>query len=107
LNRPIGTEAAAGKNPVSHVCKLYPLLPHRIAGESYAKVPKLRVIYIWLCSQIGKSIDQPLIASAQLALQHDVALADVRPAVESVIAHQLAMVNDFTARLIQGEWTGS
>ena len=107
LNRPIGTEAAAGKNPVSHVGKIYTLLTHRIAGEIYAKVPGLREVYIWLCSQIGKSIDQPLIASAQLALQHDVALADVRPAVESVIAHQLAMVNDFTARLIQGEWTGS
>ena len=107
LNRPIGTEAAAGKNPVSHVGKIYTLLTHRIAGEIYAKVPGLREVYIWLCSQIGKPIDQPLIASAQLALQHDVALADVRPAVESVIAHQLAMVNDFTARLIQGEWTGS
>jgi S-adenosylmethionine synthetase len=69
-------------------------------------VPGLREVYIWLCSQIGKPIDQALIASSQLALQHDVALADVRPAVESVIAHQLTMINDFTARLIQREWTG-
>jgi S-adenosylmethionine synthetase len=107
LNRPIGTEAAAGKNPVSHVGKIYTLLTHRIAGEIYANVPGLREVYIWLCSQIGKPIDQPLIASAQLVLQHDVALADVQAAVESVIAHQLAIVNDFTARLIQGEWTGS
>jgi S-adenosylmethionine synthetase len=105
LNRPIGIEAAAGKNPVSHVGKIYTLLTHRIAGEIYANVPGLREVYIWLCSQIGKPIDQPLIASAQLVLQHDVALADVRPAVESVIAHQLAMMSDFTAQLVQGEWT--
>ena len=105
LNRPIGIEAAAGKNPVSHVGKIYTLLTHRIAGEIYANVPGLREVYIWLCSQIGKPIDQPLIASAQLVLQRDVALADVRPAVESVIAHQLAMMSDFTARLVQGEWT--
>ena len=105
LNRPIGTEAAAGKNPVRHVGKIYTLLTHRIAGEIYADVPGLREVYIWLCSQIGKPIDQPLIASAQLVLQRDVALADVRPAVESVIAHQLAMMSDFTAQLVQGEWT--
>jgi S-adenosylmethionine synthetase len=105
LNRPIGTEAAAGKNPVSHVGKIYTLLTHRIAGEIYANVPGLREVYIWLCSQIGKPIDQPLIASAQLGLQHDVSLADVQPAVESVIAHQLAKMSDFTGRLIQGDWT--
>ncbi len=30
VNRPLGTEAAAGKNPVSHVGKIYNLLSHRI-----------------------------------------------------------------------------
>jgi len=68
-------------------------------------MPGLREVYIWLCSQIGKPVDQPLIASAQLVLQHDAALADVQPAVESVIAHELAMMSDFTERLIRGEWT--
>jgi len=58
-----------------------------------------------LCSQIGKPIDQPLIASAQVILQHDVVLADVQSAVESVIADELAKMSDFTGRLAQGEWT--
>jgi len=81
------------------------LLTHWIAREIYANMPGLREVYIWLCSQIGKPVDQPLIASAQLVLQHDAALADVQPAVESVIAHELAMMSDFTERLIRGEWT--
>ena len=33
LNRPISSEAAAGKNPVSHVGKIYTLLTHHIAGQ--------------------------------------------------------------------------
>jgi len=103
LNRPMSTEAAAGKNPVSHVGKIYSLLTHRIAAEIYASVPGLREVYVWLCSQIGKPIDQPLIASAQLILQQGVALADVRPAVESVVEHELATIGDFTARLARGE----
>jgi S-adenosylmethionine synthetase len=105
LNRPIGTEAAPGKNPVSHVGKIYTLLTHRIAGEIYVNVPGLQEVYIWLCSQIGKPIDQPLIASAQLVLQPEVALADVRPAVESVIADELAKICEFTRHLTHGEWT--
>jgi S-adenosylmethionine synthetase len=103
LNRPMSTEAAAGKNPVSHVGKIYTLLTHRIAAEIYASVPGLREVYVWLCSQIGKPIDRPLIASAQLILQQGVALADIEPAVTSVIEHELAAMSDFTARLARGE----
>lgn len=103
LNRPMGTEAAAGKNPVSHVGKIYTLLTHRIAAEIYASVPGLREVYVWLCSQIGKPIDQPLIASAQLILHKGVALADVEPQVTYVIEHELAHIHEFTARLARGE----
>jgi S-adenosylmethionine synthetase len=105
LNRPLGTEAAAGKNPVSHVGKIYSLLTHRIASEIYTNVPGLREVYIWLCSQIGQPIDRPLIASAQLVLQQGVVLADVRSAIESVIADELESISDFTGRLVRGEWT--
>ncbi|HET7375660.1 MAG TPA: methionine adenosyltransferase [Anaerolineae bacterium] len=103
LNRPMSTEAAAGKNPVSHVGKIYSLLTHRIAAEIYAGVPGLREVYVWLCSQIGKPINQPLIASAQLILQPGVSLAALEPAVRSVIEHELAMMPDFTVKLAHGE----
>jgi S-adenosylmethionine synthetase len=103
LNRPMNTEAAAGKNPVSHVGKIYSLLTHRMAAEIYAGVPGLREVYIWLCSQIGKPIDQPLIASAQLILQPGVMLAEVEPAVKDMIEQELATMDKFTARLARGE----
>ncbi len=85
LNRPMSAEAAAGKNPISHVGKIYNLLTHRIADEVYQSVPGLREVYIWLCSQIGQPIDQPLIASAQLILEPGVELEAIRGEVESVI----------------------
>ena len=103
LNRPMSTEAAAGKNPVSHVGKIYSLLAHRLAAEIYASVPGMREVYVWLCSQIGQPINQPLIASAQLITQQGVALSDVKPAVTSIIEHDLSTMNDFTARLARGE----
>ncbi|TEU13781.1 MAG: methionine adenosyltransferase [Anaerolineales bacterium] len=104
LNRPMTTEAAAGKNPVSHVGKISSLLSHKIAKHVYATVPGVREVYIWLCSQIGQPIDQPLIASAQLVLEPSVELEAVRGDVEAVIENELAGIYDFTHRLARGEF---
>ncbi|MBI5969701.1 MAG: methionine adenosyltransferase [Deltaproteobacteria bacterium] len=66
LNRPMGTEAAAGKNPVSHVGKIYTVLAHRMAHEIYERLnysPRrdsgIKEVYVWLLSQIGAPIDMP------------------------------------------------
>lgn len=103
LNRPVGTEAAAGKNPVSHVGKIYTFLTQQLAAEIHAEVPGVHEVYVWLGSQIGSPINEPFIASAHLILEPGCALADVQPRVESVIQHGLANLGDFTARLIRGE----
>ncbi len=105
LNRPMSTEAAAGKNAISHVGKIYNLLSHRIAQEVYTGVPGLQEVYIWLCSQIGQPIDQPLIASAQLVLAPGTDLDSIRRPVEDVIERELADIYQFTARLARGELT--
>lgn len=103
LNRPMGTEAAAGKNPVSHVGKIYTLLTHQIAAQVYEKIPGLEEVYIWLCSQIGEPIDEPLIASAQLIPQPGVNLTAIKADVADIIQTQLDAIEDFTMRLARGE----
>lgn len=62
--RPMSMEATAGKNPVNHVGKVYNLLSKHIAAD-IAKAGAKQA-YVRLMSQIGKPIDQPLIASVQL-----------------------------------------
>lgn len=104
LNRPMSTEAAAGKNPISHVGKIYNLLAHRIADQVYKEVPGIREVYIWLCSQIGQPIDQPLIASAQLVLRPNLPLSSISDEVKAVIERELANIYEFTQRLAQGEF---
>jgi S-adenosylmethionine synthetase len=103
LNRPMSTEAAAGKNPLSHVGKIYTLLSHKIAEDIYLSVPGLHEVYVWLGSQIGKPIGEPLVASAQLVLLPGVALPDVRQEVKGVIEGELTAIDDFTGRLAMGE----
>jgi len=103
LKRPMGTEAAAGKNPVRHVGKIYTLLTHQIAMKIYTRVPGLREVYVWLGSQIGQPIDQPALAAVQVILAPDVRLAEVAPAIEVAMAQELVAIDSFTARLARGE----
>ncbi|RMF91410.1 MAG: methionine adenosyltransferase [Nitrospinota bacterium] len=105
LNRPMSTEAAAGKNPVSHVGKIYTLLSSQIAAQVHAEVEGIQEVYIWLCSQIGHPIDQPLIASAQLVLKTGVELEAVQGAVQAIIERELEGIYGFTRRLARGELT--
>ena len=104
LNRPMGTEAAAGKNPVSHVGKIYNIMTHKIANEIYQQVSGIREVYVWLCSQIGSPIDQPKICSAQLILETGVLLDSIENQVRTVIDAELANIGQFTKELAEGKY---
>jgi len=104
LNRPIGTEAAAGKNPVSHVGKIYNALTHQIARSVCEQVPEVEETYIWLLSQIGKPIDQPAIAAAQVVMNDGASLDNnVQGRITEVIDGELANIEDFCKKLIYGK----
>jgi S-adenosylmethionine synthetase len=102
LNRPVSSEAAAGKNPVSHVGKIYNVLSHRIASEIYTNVPDIREVYVWLLSQIGEPIDQPKIAAAQVIMERGT-LESVEKEVNEVIDSELANIQEFCMELAYGK----
>jgi S-adenosylmethionine synthetase len=104
LNRPRASEAAAGKNPVSHVGKIYNVLTHLLANRIYAEVPGLREVVVWLCSRIGEPVDQPRIASLQVALQPGVTLPDVAAPIRQVVQEELARMPVFCEELAEGRY---
>jgi S-adenosylmethionine synthetase len=57
LNRQRGSEAAAGKNPLSHVGKIYNGLAHLFVKKLHTQIPGLREVVVWLCSRIGGPIN--------------------------------------------------
>ncbi len=104
LNRPIGTEAAAGKNPVSHVGKIYNALTHQIARKICSEVPEVAETCVWLLSQIGKPIDQPAIAAAQVVMNDGASLdSKVQGRITEVIDAELANIEDFCKKLAYGK----
>jgi S-adenosylmethionine synthetase len=103
LNRPVSSEAAAGKNPVSHVGKIYNILSHRIAGQVYQKVSGLKEVYVWLLSQIGRPINQPAIAAAQVVLEKGNSLNAIQKEVQEVIDFELENIDKFCMKLAKGK----
>ena len=104
LNRPIGTEAAAGKNPVSHVGKIYNALTHQIARKICEDVPEVAETCVWLLSQIGKPIDEPAIAAAQVVMNEGAVLDKrIQGRITEVIDAQLASIVDFCEKLTYGK----
>lgn len=102
LYRPAPAEAAAGKNPVSHVGKIYGVLAHHMAERIYREVGGLQEVYVWLCSQIGAPVDRPRIAAAQLILEPGITLETVRSSVAEVMEAELAAIGTFTEELADG-----
>ncbi len=104
FNRAQSLEAAAGKNPVNHVGKIYNVLSHEMARRIHKEVEGVGEVTIHLCSQIGKPLDEPLLASACLILENGVHLDDVREAVASVIQVELAYIRIFMEQLALGKY---
>jgi len=103
LNRHVSSEAAAGKNPVSHVGKIYNILTHKIAGHIYDQVADLEEVYVWLVSQIGKPIDQPAIAVAQVITEPGTSVNDVRAEIDEIMNSELERIDRFCDDLARGK----
>jgi S-adenosylmethionine synthetase len=103
LNRPFCSEAAAGKNPVSHVGKIYNVLTYKIAQHVYEEVPEVEEVYIWLLSKIGSPIDQPTVAAAQVIMKGDNSLDKVRHEISDVLDYELENIEKFCMELAQGK----
>jgi len=104
FNRPQTTEAAAGKNPVNHVGKIYNILSHEIAHMIHRETPGVREAVVYLCSQIGKPVDRPMVASAQLVLEQGADLDEVRKHAAEIIDRELEDIRQFIGRLAEGKY---
>ncbi|MFA4876707.1 MAG: methionine adenosyltransferase [Methanoregula sp.] len=102
-NRPMSMEATSGKNPINHIGKIYNLLSTQIARECVTKVDGIEEMYVRLLSQIGKPIDQPLVASIQVLPKSGVTLKAINADIQEIVDSQLANVTHITEKVIEGK----
>ena len=102
LHRPMSLEAAAGKNPVSHVGKIYNALARQIAVSIHEHVAPVEEVCVWLCSQIGRPLADPWSVSAELVLQPSVTAGDVSAIVERTVLDELTRLPALIETLTEG-----
>ena len=93
-NRPMSMEAASGKNPVTHVGKIYNLLAGKIAREIHEQTGGFAEVKI--LSQIGKPIDDPQTVSVETD-------TDNSETVKKIIEENLEDIDQVTDEVVKGD----
>ena len=100
--RPMNMEAAAGKNPITHVGKLYNIVAQRIASSLVEELDEVIEASCYLVSRIGSPIHEPQAIDLQLATQDEVITAKTRKRIEDVVQAQLGGIYRIREELLAG-----
>ena len=103
--RSTSLEAACGKNPISHVGKVYNVLALLAAQDIIERVPTVRAVTVHVLSQIGAPLDQPLVASALVHATNGRLTPSVQADVRSVLDEHLADISSLRTRILDRELT--
>jgi S-adenosylmethionine synthetase len=95
-------ESVAGKNPVSHVGKLYNLGAGLMANALVQALPAVTEVGIALVSQIGKPITEPQLVDIQVRTAEPDTLGDLRCAIDDIVQEHLSGLGGLWNDLLEG-----
>ncbi|MFO0996947.1 MAG: methionine adenosyltransferase [Alphaproteobacteria bacterium] len=101
--RPMSIESVAGKNPVTHVGKLYNIAAGRIAAAIVAEIPEVARAQCVLVSRIGHRIDDPQIAHLRIGLHDNGRIEVLRPHIARLVEDGLAELATIWKQILAGE----
>ena len=99
--RPMTLEAVAGKNPVSHVGKVYSIMTQLIAKRIAQTIPEVRQVYCYMVSQIGKPITDPQVVSVEV---WGVPATKVQDKVKAIVDEVLGNWKQIRDGFVNREW---
>ena len=101
--RPMSLEAAAGKNPITHVGKLYNITANDIARSVVEEIPEIEEAYVYMVSQIGKPVNQPLAVDVKVRSAEPV--EPFKAKIEVIVNENLSEMKNIWKRLVEGKTT--
>ena len=101
--RPMTMESIAGKNPITHVGKLYNLAAGLIAHALVEEVPDVVEAQCYLVSEIGRPIKAPQVVDIKLRLRDPARLHVVRDRVQDIAADQISRLDRIWEQSLSGE----
>jgi len=99
--RPMSMEATAGKNPVSHVGKIYNVLAKIVAERIYNEVKGVREVYVKILGRIGWPIDNPMYIDIQTILEPEYKIATIRGDIEGIVNEELNNITRITDLILK------
>jgi S-adenosylmethionine synthetase len=104
--RPMSMEASAGKNPITHVGKLYNILSKFIADDiSKAAGSELLEVEVRILSQIGMPINNPQACSVQILPAPGANFKKWEKEARSIADNWLDNIDIVTKKIVNGEIT--
>ena len=88
--RPMTMEAMAGKNPVTHVGKLYSVAAGRIADTLVSSVPGVREAQCYLVSRIGERIEKPQLSHVRITGESF--SSAMRDSIDDIVASEVSAI---------------
>ncbi len=102
--RPMSMEATSGKNPITHIGKIYNVMSKLIAEDVAKKVSPEVEVRVRILSQIGKPVSEPLNCNVQLvSATEDKKLGQWKQEAESIAYEWLDNVDKVTDLIINGK----
>ena len=100
--RPMSLEAPAGKNPVTHVGKIYNVAAREIAETLVAIVPEVVAAQCLLVSRIGAPVTDPALVQVKLATRDGIPLDATDRRVADVTADCLSRIPKLIGEFVAG-----
>jgi S-adenosylmethionine synthetase len=101
--RPMSSEALAGKNPISHVGKLYNVLAQELTRDLVHTLVEVRSARCYLSSQIGRPIDDPEVVHLELETHDGSPPERFAGAIEHLVRSHLGSLAGLSERLVEGQ----
>ncbi len=102
--RPMSMEAAAGKNPVTHVGKLYNVLAMLTAQDIvHEHEGDVKEVHVRIVSQIGRRIDDPHVASVQVIYADNADVSKINNNIKNLVDSRLENINKLTNMFVEGK----
>ena len=102
--RPMSMEATSGKNPITHIGKLYNVMSKLIAEDVAKKVSPEVEVRVRILSQIGKPVSEPLNCNVQLvSAEENKKLGKWKQEAEAIANDWLDNVDKVTDLIINGK----
>ncbi len=102
--RHMSLEAAAGKNPVSHVGKIYSVLANEIASDAVKLYPEIKECNVSIVSQIGRPINDPRNLDVKVLLNEKGDISNITNKLAALAEQSLENIGFLTKEIVSGKY---